>query len=167
MSRAFVKEPDGQDPGDELPPRPRSEHPCYMTLRGVEALRREHEAVQAEIARLENAEDDLARTTELKPLRHRWREIAAILREAIPIDVAKQPAADIRFGATVELIDDLGAPHRFQIVGEDETAPTQGKISWVSPLGRQLLGKGAGDVIIWQRPAGRLELEVVGFEYAD
>lgn len=54
MSRAFVKEPDGEDAVEELPERPVSSHPNLVTAQGlaqIEAelarLQREHAAAQA------------------------------------------------------------------------------------------------------------------------
>ncbi|MBI2802360.1 MAG: GreA/GreB family elongation factor [Gammaproteobacteria bacterium] len=48
----------------------------------------------------------------------------------------------------------------------DEVAPDAGRISWVSPLGRELIGLAAGDTLTWQRGRELLMLEVLGFEYA-
>jgi len=50
-------------------------------------------------------------------------------------------------------------------VGEDEAEPDKGYISWVSPLARELLGKKTDDTVLWERPAGDLELEILGFSY--
>lgn len=47
----------------------------------------------------------------------------------------------------------------YQIVGIDEANPKLGKISWISPLAKQLLGREVGDTIKLQAPTG-----VTGFE---
>ena len=36
MSRAFVKEPDGDQAETDLPVRPQSKHPNYITMKGLE-----------------------------------------------------------------------------------------------------------------------------------
>jgi transcription elongation GreA/GreB family factor len=36
---------------------------------------------------------------------------------------------------------------RYQIVGEDEADPAQGRISYVSPIARLLIGSTVGDVV--------------------
>jgi transcription elongation factor GreB len=59
------------------------------------------------------------------------------------------------FGAFVEVEDDSGARSSYRIVGEDEIDLDHGHISWRSPLGRALLKKRAGDVVLLRRPAGR------------
>lgn len=48
-------------------------------------------------------------------------------------------------------------------MGEDEAEPNQGRISWVSPLARELVGKKTDDVVMWERPAGNLEMEILEF----
>jgi transcription elongation factor GreB len=163
MSRAFVKESNG-DEADELPPRPPRVQPCYMTALGVARLKREAEAIQ--VALIASAEQtELGAKTEFKRQQLRLREIARILAEVVAVDLPPHPTPDIRFGATVTLQDDSDKTYQFQIVGEDEVAPAEGRISWVSPLGRQLIGRRPGDFVTWLRPAGNLELEVRGFEY--
>ena len=44
----------------------------------------------------------------------------------------------------------------FQIVGEYEADPSEGKISSVSPLGKALMGKKKGDSVTYQAPAGEI-----------
>ena len=54
---------------------------------------------------------------------------------------------------------------RFTIVGEDEADPSAGKISWVSPLARVLVGASVGDTVVWKRPAGDKNLEITKIRY--
>ena len=63
------------------------------------------------------------------------------------------------------MIDENDQKYTFMIVGEDEAEPEKGFISWVSPLARELVGKKTNDVVIWERPAGVLELEILEFSY--
>ncbi len=53
----------------------------------------------------------------------------------------------------------------FAIVGEDEADAAAGKVSWVSPLARALLGSSVGDIVTWRRPTGDVELEIVAIDY--
>ena len=70
------------------------------------------------------------------------------------------------FGATVEVEDlDSGNHHTYQIVGEDEADLKSGKISVVSPLGRSLIGKFAGDSVEVDAPAGKRQFEVIDVRY--
>ena len=83
------------------------------------------------------------------------------------VTAGSQPGADIRFGATVNLVDENNQSYTFRIVGEDEADAARGLISWVSPLAREMLGKQAGDGLIWKRPAGDLNLEITDFSYKE
>lgn len=64
------------------------------------------------------------------------------------IDPKEQTALEIRFGATVTLRSpESGKMQRFKIAGVDEADISKGKISFISPLARQLINKKAGDTI--------------------
>lgn len=83
------------------------------------------------------------------------------------VDSAKQQSLEkIYFGAWVTLFnlsDDIETTYR--IVGKDELAPSQGYISWVSPLAKAMLGKGLGDMVRVQTPKGEEEFEVIDIRY--
>ncbi|MBI1908028.1 transcription elongation factor GreA [Candidatus Uhrbacteria bacterium] len=55
-----------------------------------------------------------------------------------------------------------GATERnFELVGENEANPMEGKISNVSPLGAAFVGKGVGDKVEVTVPSGTMTYEVV------
>ena len=62
-------------------------------------------------------------------------------------------------------VDEEGMRRCYQLVGEDESEPTLGRISWRSPIGRALLKRRVGDVVTVRRPAGDIELEVLSIDY--
>jgi transcription elongation GreA/GreB family factor len=162
MSRAFVKE---DDVGlAAIPERPASSHPNYITPNGLEALRtrlRELEQRRRQIDQTGGLVDSDARLVA-------ERDIAYVherLSRAIVIDPSSQPGGRVAFGAAVETVDEHGNQRGFRIVGEDEADPSQGKLSWVSPLARALDGAEIGDIVVWVRPAGDLNLEVVAIAY--
>ncbi|MEX2515456.1 MAG: GreA/GreB family elongation factor [Gammaproteobacteria bacterium] len=164
MSRAFVKEPDGDQADTDLPERPQSGLPNYISPTGLARLNdrlgelsRERDALKAD--------DSLAAKNRLKPVEQELRYWQQRVQAAIPIDPATQPADAIRFGATVDLLGEDNKKYTFTIVGEDEADPANNRISWASPLAKALMGKQIDDVVIWERPNGELELEIAGFEY--
>jgi len=160
MSRAFVKEPDGDEAAEDLPERPRSPHTNYVTPQGLRLLRtRLNELLQSRAALA--GRDDLASRQQIAAIERDLRYFGQRIECAVLVDPEAQPEDRVHFGATVEVVDEEGATHRFVIVGEDETAIAQGKISWVSPLARALLNARVGDVVTWRRPAGDRELEVL------
>ena len=63
------------------------------------------------------------------------------------------------------LEDEGGQRLDYTIVGEDEADPAAGLVSWVSPLARALQDAEVGDLIVWERPMGDLELEVRRIRY--
>lgn len=81
-----------------------------------------------------------------------------------PVAQAQVAGGRVLFGATVT-IGEEGEEKTYSIVGVDETAPGRGMISWVSPLGKALLGKRVGDLVTFVVPKGERELEVVKVEY--
>jgi transcription elongation factor GreA len=82
------------------------------------------------------------------------------------IDVTKLSGKQVKFGATVNLLDeDSGAKSKYKIVGEDESDVSQGKISVTSPIARALIGKEEGDVIEVMAPGGAKSYEIVKVKY--
>ena len=164
MSRAFVKEPEGDQAESNLPERPQSDHPNYMTQTGLDKMQSTVNALRQERSLLKK-EDNLSAKTRVKVIEAELRYLEKRIQCAIPVDISKQISKEIRFGATVKLIDENDQEYIFSIVGEDEAEPNQGRISWVSPLARELVGKKTEDVVIWERPAGNLEMEILEFRF--
>lgn len=163
MSRAFVKESDGESFQEEVPERPQSPHPNYITRAGLERLRATLGKLRAERAAVDS--ESVAAKPALARLEREIRYLEARLERAIPVDPRSQPADEVAFGAEVRVRDEDGSLKTFRIVGEDEADAASGKVSWISPLARALMGARAGDVILWERPAGERELEVVAIHY--
>src|SRR3546814_9186189 len=63
------------------------------------------------------------------------------LSRAQVIDPTTLSGDRIVFGATVTLADEDEKPVRYQIVGQAEADAKDGKISYNSPLGRELIGR--------------------------
>lgn len=166
MSRAFVKEDSEDLLGEELPERPVSSEPNYVTPSGMEQLRGKVEALQAEHARLKQAAEAFDRPRLIQVERD-LRYYQARLDGAILVDITAQPGDEVRFGASVKAEDENGAAHTFSIVGEDEADVAEGRVSWQSPLAKALMGARVGDTVTWNRPAGSITLEVLEIRYPD
>ena len=165
MSRAFVKEPDGDSPGDDTPERPISRQPNYITPQGLARLRTRQAEFKAEHERLTRAPETPGLKLERDHLARELRYLEGRIERAVAIDPAGQPQDEVAFGAEVEVREEGGARRRVRIVGEDEAEAEAGRVSVLSPLARALIGARVGDVILWQRPAGDRELEVLGIRY--
>jgi transcription elongation GreA/GreB family factor len=164
MSRAFVKEPDGDQIIEELPDRVHSPHVNYVTPAGLQQLV-DHLGV------LYNRRHALAGSTaadDKKQMRIIDRDLRYYderVRRAVLVDPTAQPRDEVHFGARVEVETPEGRRMTFGIVGEDEADASQGKISWVSPLAMALDEARVGDMVVWKRPAGEIELTVVAIRY--
>ena len=165
MSRAFVREPDGDAADPDLPDRPLSPHPNYVTSRGLQQLRDELERLQNERRAITDSEA-LADKQRRKEIERDLRYVVA--RTASAQLVAPLEGNDqVRIGCRVEVVDDQGERASYGIVGEDEADAQAGLVSWVSPLARALLQAHCGDVVRWQRPDGARELEIVAISTLD
>ncbi len=166
MSRAFVKEQDGEQPGDELPERPQSPHPNYVTASGLKALQEQLAKLQEERRQLtENGEPEMLDKEHLKTIERDIRYFQERIERAVLIDPDSQPVDRVGFGAVVETVDDNDEKRKYRIVGEDEADPKHGRISWVSPLAKTLTGAAVGDTVVWKRPTGDLGLEILSIKY--
>jgi transcription elongation GreA/GreB family factor len=160
MSRAFVKDAEENGSEDEPLP-PDSPYPYYITPDGMVRLT----ARLAELARDRDAIAASAAEPGAVMRRKRLiREIRLAERKrarAILIDPSTQPRDKVSFGVPVTVEDDGGKVQTVCIVGEDQAAPHQGLISWLSPLAHALAGSAIGDRVLWRRPAGDIGLTVV------
>ena len=96
----------------------------------------------------------------------RLAELEDKIARAQIIDVSKLSGKQIKFGATVNLLDeDSGEKSKYKIVGEDESDVKGGKISVTSPIARALIGKEEGDVVEVMAPGGAKSYEIVKVKY--
>jgi transcription elongation factor GreB len=151
----------------------------YITPRGAEKLREELRhllyverpdlvKVVAWAAsngdRSENA-DYIYGKRRLREIDRRMRFLQKRLDAAEIVDPCLQKGNKVLFGATVTIETENGEKKSYKIVGVDETNPSKGEISWVSPLGKALLQNNVGDVVTLQTPQGESEIEIIKVEY--
>ncbi|MEI9963809.1 MAG: transcription elongation factor GreA [Caulobacteraceae bacterium] len=97
----------------------------------------------------------------------RIAEIEDRLARAQVIDVSKLSGGQVKFGATVTVVDeDTEEEGRYQIVGEHEADVKGGRISLSSPLSRAMIGKEVGDVVEVNTPGGVKAYEILKIEWA-
>ncbi|HWE29920.1 MAG TPA: transcription elongation factor GreB [Polyangia bacterium] len=86
--------------------------------------------------------------------------------EFVQVVEADQSRKDrVFFGAWVEVEDDEGEGHVYQIVGVDEVEAEHGRISWKSPIGHALIGKQLDESFVVKWHAGQRELTIVDIRY--
>jgi transcription elongation factor GreB len=155
--------------------------PNYITPAGAKRLERELDGlvrverpkVVDEVAQAA-AQGDRSENAEYKYGKLRLREIDRRIRflekrlaAAVVVEPSEAERDCVFFGARVLVEDEDGARRRYQIVGEDESEPARGRISWRSPLGRSLLRRKAGERVRVRRPAGDLELVILEISYVN
>ena len=96
----------------------------------------------------------------------RIAEIEDRMARAQIIDVSKLSGTQVKFGATVSVVDeDTEEEARYQIVGEHEADVKSGRISLSSPLSRAMMGKEVGDVVEVYTPGGVKAYEILKVEW--
>ncbi len=96
----------------------------------------------------------------------RIAELEDKLSRAEIIDISKLSGTVIKFGATVQLIDeDTEEPRTYKIVGDMEADVKQGRVSISSPIARALIGKTIGDNVEVNTPGGGKSYEITGVKF--
>ncbi|MDB5670911.1 MAG: greB [Alphaproteobacteria bacterium] len=157
-----------------------SDRPNYITPEGYRHLREEYETLfgterpklvetiswaAGNGDRSENG-DYIYGRKRLREIDRRLGFLSRRMKDAKVVDPSEQPERDrIWFGATVTYADEADRHRTVMLVGEDETASSDGRISWDSPIGRALRGARLGDLRRVTLPAGEQEIEIVAIEY--
>lgn len=112
----------------------------------------------------ENAEYHAAREQQ-SHIEGRIKELEGLIGLADIIDVTRLTGS-IKFGATVELVDeDTDAKRTYQIVGEPEADIERGLLNIKSPIARALIGKEEGDSVEVRTPGGTKSYEILSVKY--
>jgi transcription elongation factor GreB len=114
--------------------------------------------------RSENAEYTYGKK-KLREIDRRIRFLSKRLDGAVVVKQEEGAHLEVRFGARVQVVDENEKRSAYLIVGPDEANPSEGRISFQSPLGKALMKRKVGDVVTVTRPAGEIDLEVVAIEY--
>ena len=113
----------------------------------------------------ENAEYHSAREKQ-SFIEGRIMELEAMIGRADVIDPKRLSGSAIKFGATVQVIDeDTEEEKTYQLVGEVEADIESGKLNINSPLARALIGKEEGDSVEVMTPGGGRSYEITGVRY--
>ncbi|MFB9862125.1 GreA/GreB family elongation factor [Rufibacter immobilis] len=171
MSRAFVKEDDAGEapiipPRAALPPGTLN----YVTPSGLEQLHRELTELEEERSRAElNREDEANRTRQLTILKGQVSALQARIATAKVIEPQSQSPKEVKFGATVTLKTlkgkNAGQERTFTIVGVDEASVAQGKIAFVAPIAKAVIGAKLGQVLQLRFGSNEEEVQVTKINY--
>ena len=96
----------------------------------------------------------------------RVMELENLLARAQIIDPSSLDGNSVKFGATINIIDeDTEEEARYQIVGEIEADVKSGLISITSPIARAMIGKTPGDTVEVATPGGGRSYEILKVEF--
>lgn len=166
MSRGFVKEGDQE----EIPIlTPRAYLPegviNYVTQAGMDELLEEKQVLMGEIENLDTTNENERRIAS-NHLNAKLKLLNERILTAQIIDLDKQSSDEVWFGATVTLkIDNETELQKYQIVGVDEADVSKGKISFISPLAKILIGKEVGEKAILKLANGNRTFEIMEIVY--
>ena len=90
-----------------------------------------------------------------------------LIARANVIDVTKiENEGKVIFGSTIKLRDlDMDQQITYKLVGQDEADIKKNLIFFKSPIGKALIGKNKGDMVIVNTPSGEKNFEVMNVEY--
>ncbi|MBD3208386.1 MAG: transcription elongation factor GreA [Candidatus Nealsonbacteria bacterium] len=147
----------------------------YLTKEGLEKLKKELEYLKTEKRKeiaerirhaasfgdiSENAAYDEAKESQAF-VEGRIQELRKIISQAQVIKEGK--GGEVKIGSTV-LLELDGEKEKFRIVGPEEVDITEGRISYQSPLGSEILGKREGEKVVVDTPNKKKEYRVVKIE---
>jgi len=178
VNKAVTKESDDSfddvvpEPKDLLPPGVKN----YVTPKGAEQLRSELKYL-TDVERPRVVTGDVreagpvgdakaAKRRRLDVIDRRIRFLRDRVNNMELVDPKGQKADRVRFGASVTVCDESDNEKTYRIVGVDEAEPGAGKVSWLSPIAKALIGGAEGDVRRVELPQGEVELEIVKIEYS-
>lgn len=103
---------------------------------------------------------------------HQLRETVTIITQQIQeleekladVEIAENSGnGKVAVGSRL-LVEVNGKKKKLEIVGDGETDPLNGKISYQSPIGSQLLGRNQGEVVKIETPSGVIEYRILAIE---
>jgi transcription elongation factor GreB len=140
----------------------------YITKAGFERLKAEYEQLfhverpklvetvawaASNGDRSENA-DYIYGKRRLREIDRRLGFLSDRLEKSMVVDPTTVKTERVVFGASVVVEDENGIRSTYMIVGEDETEPARGRISWKSPIAKGLLNKQVDEEVTVQVPSG-------------
>ena len=96
----------------------------------------------------------------------RIQELEYKIAHAEVIDIPSLSGDQVKFGATVKLVDEETEEETtYKIVGDDEADLAQRKISFLAPIAHALIGKKVGDSVEVNTPKGLKYYEILKVEF--
>ncbi|MEQ3662550.1 MAG: regulator of nucleoside diphosphate kinase [Flavobacterium sp.] len=89
------------------------------------------------------------------------------LKNSHIVDESEMPFDTIRFNSKVTVKSDDGWERTVQVVMPNDKDLARHKISILTPMGTALIGYSKGDIIVWDFPKGKQNLQITNVEQGD
>lgn len=149
--------------------------PVYLTEAGLQKLERTIANIEAELPFLRSEVErtaemgDFSENEEYKDAKYKLRRANGRLLgskdrlKRVEVISEQGSGGTVQLGSTVTVTDGT-KEMTYQILGPHESDPLKGKISHISPLGAQLLGKNEGDTATVESKSGIKEYTIISVE---
>ncbi|MBN1536072.1 MAG: transcription elongation factor GreA [Anaerolineales bacterium] len=151
---------------------------AYLTAEGAARLRAELEQLKgparkelAERLRAAVSQGDLSENADYTKakedqgfLEGRIQDLERLLHDAVIIEEINGNTDEVCVGAHVTIQEEDYPSEVYHVVGAQEAAPRNGRISNESPIGKALMGHKVGDVVEAQTPGGKIVLKIIKIE---
>ncbi len=148
----------------------------YLTQNGLERLKQK--LLHIKMQELPQAIEDVRRTAEFgdfsenaeyQEAKARMRRLHAqifSIEEKIKqaVVIATNATGDVIALGSIVITETKKREQRFEIVGPQESDPTRGRISHLSPLGKLLIGKTVGDIVELKTPYSQTLYKIVDIQ---
>lgn len=146
MSRGFVREGDQEEEPIIAPRAPLPNGLInHVTSRGMQLLEEERHTLESEKHSLQ-ASDPEKNRVEIRVIDIKLSELTGRINSAQVVEPSNEDPDEVRFGCTVKYrMGSAPTAIEFQIVGVDEAEVKEGKIAFISPIARALIGMKVGE----------------------
>jgi len=147
----------------------------YLTAEGIKKLRQELDHLRVterkgladrlrsaiEMGDLSENADYIKAKEDQAFIEGRIQELEETLKHAKVIKPGENESGIVKIGSTV-IVKEEGYPEEtFYIVGSKEADPQNGKISYESPIGKNLLNHSEGDIVRVETPGGFTNFKII------
>lgn len=140
----------------------------YLTEEGARRLKQRIEEIRARM--IEDAKwltDSPALSAPIENYYHSQLELNRLLHIQRQAHIVNQEEAQkLGIGRRITILDpEVGEPEKFVVLSSQESKPTEGVISFESPLAKATLGKKDGEEVEMRTPVGKQRVTLLQTEW--
>ena len=148
----------------------------YLSKKGIKDLKKTIAKLEKQIAseqvdlknldKGDDHEDRLALTEKLSAIESLRTDLQEkiYIRNHAKLLPRRRDVLKVALGSIVEMVDQKGRILRYQLVDSLEANPSDGRISIISPLGRELLGRQIKDFVEWGHGSNTMRAQLLAIQ---